>query len=279
MNNQSMDEENMNLRQSLVQLARADIERDYLCVRAKNQHGLSNVKVNQLNMGIILQGKKNINIHKEQMSLTAGDLIFMKPDTIIDAMNIPDVVTGEYLTIVVPICDEVIQAVQILWASPITNKTDDVLKFSIFDFATELFDWQQALFKHDLVKARMCIALILIELCRKGFADVLVLAPPKLSKIIYQWVYEDPQHNWLANEIETKLGMSSATLRRKLRSEGTSLREVLTQARLAKAIELLYSYKLPMKTIASKAGYQSLSTFRERFIQRYGFDPSILLLD
>ena len=279
--NKKIEYENneQNLHQSLVQLAHAEIEKDYLCVRAKNQHGLTHVKVNQLNMGIILRGQKHINHHQEQLNLSAGDIIFMKPDTIIDAMNIPDLATGEYLTIVVPICDEVIQAVQMIWATPITDKTNDVLKFTISDFSTELSDWQQALFKHDLVKARMCIASMLFQLCQRGYADVLVLAPPKLSKIIYQWIYENPQHIWQANEIEIKLGMSGATLRRKLSNEGTSLREVITQARLAKAIELLYSHKLPMKTIASKAGYQSLATFRERFVKRYGFDPSILLLE
>lgn len=277
MNNNIAYKEEINLHQSLVQLARADIERDYLCVRAKNQHGLSNVKVNQLNMGIILQGRKLINTQQVQFDLSAGDIIFMKPETIIEATNIPDSVSGEYLTIVVPICDEVIQATQMIWANPITDKTEEILKFSIFDFKNELSSWQEALFRHDLVKARMCIASMLIQLCQRGYADVLVLPSPKLTKIIYQWVYESPQHQWLSSEIETKLGMSSATLRRKLNNEGTSLREVITQARLAKALELLYSHKLPMKTIASKVGYQSLSTFRERFVQRYGFEPTLLL--
>jgi AraC-like DNA-binding protein len=31
-----------------------------------------------------------------------------------------------------------------------------------------------------------------------------------------------------------------------------------------------------MKTIAAKSGYQSVSIFRERFMQRYGVDPTVL---
>lgn len=268
-----------NLHESLVALARADIERDYLCIRAKKQHGLSNIQVNQLQMGIILHGEKQLNSPLVQMNLNSGDIIFMKPDTLIDATNIPEQYSGEYLSILVPICDEVIQATQMIWAKPILDKSSDVLKFTIADFSTELTEWQSALFQHDLAKARLCIASILLKLCQNGFADVLLLPPPKLAKIIYQWVFEDPQHNWLSSEIEMKLGISSATLRRKLSAEGTSLREVITQARLAKAIELLYSNKLPMKTIAAKSGYQSLEAFRERFIKRYGFDPSILVIE
>ncbi len=264
------------LYQSLVELARSDIERDYLCIRATKQHGLSNVQASQLHMGIILCGKKRLNSPLVQVNLSVGDILFIKPDTIIDATNIPEESIGEYLSIVVPICDEVIQAAQIIWAKPIIDKTADILKFTINDFSMELVEWQEALFQNNQVKARLCIASMLLKLCQYGFADVLLLPPPKLPKIIYQWVFADPEHNWLSNEIEMKLGMSSATLRRKLKAEGTSLRDVITQARLAKAIELLYSNKLPMKTIAAKSGYQSVSIFRGRFIERYGIDPAVL---
>ena len=34
----------------------------------------------------------------------------------------------------------------------------------------------------------------------------------------------------------------------------------------------------PMKTIAAKSGYQSVATFRARFMQRYQVDPNVLAL-
>ena len=267
------------LHSSLVALARADIAADYLCIRAKNQHGLTNVKVNQLQMGIILYGQKQLNIPTKQLNLGAGDIVIMKPDTIIDAVNIPDQETGEYLTILVPICEEVIKAAQMIWAKPITDKTAEVLKFSIHDFSTQLTEWQTALFCNDWVKARLCITAILIQLCQKNYADVLIVPPPKLSKTIHEWVSEEPQRNWQSRDIEMRLGMSGATLRRKLSHENTSLRETIAHARLAYAIGLLYSSKLPMKTVAAKSGYQSVATFRERFLQRYGIDPSVLSVE
>lgn len=267
------------LHQSLVALARADIARDYLCIRATRQHGLSHLKVNKLHMGIVLQGQKHIKSQNQQLHLTAGDLFIMKPDIIVDAVNIPDAETGEYLTILVPFCEQVIQAAQMIWATPIIDKTEDILKFSIDDFSGHLSTWQEGLFEQDLVKARLCITSILVQLCQQHYADVLIVPPAKLSKIIHQWVVEDPQHHWQSHDIEMRLGMSSATLRRKLSQEETSLRETISHARLAYALELLYSNKLPMKTIAAKSGYQSVATFRERFMQRYDVDPAVIAIE
>lgn len=263
---------------SLVSLARADMARDYLCIRAKNQHGLANIQVNQLHMGMILHGQKQLKLHHQQVNLSAGDLFIIKPDTVADTVNIPDPETGEYLTILVPMCEEVIQAAQMIWAKPITDKTEAILRFSIHDFAPHLLSWQTALFEQDLVKARLSIAAILVQLCQQQCSDVLIVPAPQLSKRIYQWVLEQPQHAWQSSEIEARLGLSSATLRRKLSQEQTSLREIITHARLAYALELLYSNKLPMKTIAAKSGYQSVATFRTRFMQRYQVDPNVLAL-
>ncbi|MGN5763090.1 helix-turn-helix domain-containing protein [Acinetobacter calcoaceticus] len=266
------------LHRSLVSLAHADMARDYLCIRAKNQHGLANIQVNQLHMGMILHGQKQLTLHHQQVNLRTGDLFIIKPDTVADTVNIPDPETGEYLTILVPMCEEVIQAAQMIWAKPITDKTEAILRFSIEDFASHLLAWQKALFEQDLVKARLSIAAILVQLCQQQCADVLIVPAPQLSKRIYQWVLEQPQHVWQSSEIEARLGLSSATLRRKLSQEQTSLREIITHARLAYALELLYSRKLPMKTIAAKSGYQSVATFRTRFMQRYQVDPNVLAL-
>jgi len=268
--------ENDDLHQSLLALAQAGLAQDYLCIRSRNQHGLSHFKVNKLHMGMVLRGQKKINTQSTQVHLSAGDLFILKPDIITDAVNIPDVKTGEYLTILVPFCEEVIQAAQMIWAKPITDKTADILKFSIDDFSTALFTWQDALFKQDLVKARLTITSILVQLCQQHYADVLIIPPSKLSKIIHQWVIDEPQYHWRSSDIEMRLGMSSATLRRKLSQEETSLRETITHARLTYALELLYSSKLPMKTIAAKSGYQSVATFRERFIAHYHVDPAVI---
>ncbi|OUY08187.1 helix-turn-helix domain-containing protein [Acinetobacter populi] len=275
----NMQHEISDLYSSLVALAKADVARDYLCIRAKNQHGLSSVKVNQLHLGIIVSGEKKVNMQNLKMSLLAGDILIMKADAIIDAVNIPDQHTGEYLTILVPVCEEVIQATQLIWAKPITDKSNDIFKFSIRDFALELSTWQAALFNHDLAQARLCIVGILLKLCQSGHADILVIPAPNLSKKIYQSVMNEPQRDWQSRDIEMQMALSGATLRRKLSAEGTTLRETITHARLAYALSLLYSKNLPLKSIAAKSGYHSVAVFKHRFYQRYGFDPQVLSMN
>ncbi|MCW0450870.1 hypothetical protein NB706_003704 [Xanthomonas sacchari] len=52
------------------------------------------------------------------------------------------------------------------------------------------------------------------------------------------------------------------------------MRELLTDARLAHAMQLLYTTRWPLKTVAAHAGYRSVRSFSQRFQQRYGLDPA-----
>ena len=70
--------------------------------------------------------------------------------------------------------------------------------------------------------------------------------------------------------------MSEATIRRHLAAEGTSLRQVVVEARLSVALELLYTTRLPIKTVATRVGYASPSSFVRRFVERYGIEPTMI---
>ena len=70
------------------------------------------------------------------------------------------------------------------------------------------------------------------------------------------------------------MGMSGATLRRRLAAEGASLRRLVAEARLAQALVLLQTTRLPVKSVAQRVGYASVSAFTRRFGERYGADPS-----
>ncbi|MNU07223.1 Helix-turn-helix domain protein [compost metagenome] len=54
------------------------------------------------------------------------------------------------------------------------------------------------------------------------------------------------------------------------------MRELIIDARLAHAMQLLYTTRLPLKTVAARAGYRSLSSFNKRFNARYGLDPAAI---
>ncbi len=79
---------------------------------------------------------------------------------------------------------------------------------------------------------------------------------------------------WTANRIAGELAQSEATLRRRLAAEGTSLTELLADARMAMALTLLQATTEPVSQIALAVGYESPSRFAMRFRQRFGFAPT-----
>ena len=83
-----------------------------------------------------------------------------------------------------------------------------------------------------------------------------------------------PDHDWTGPEIAGQLGVSEATLRRRLQEEGVSLREVLTDIRMTHAMGLLQSSNMPVSAIAASAGFESQSRFAIRFRSRFGFPPT-----
>lgn len=74
--------------------------------------------------------------------------------------------------------------------------------------------------------------------------------------------------------MEEQFALSGATLRRRLAAEDTSLRQLLTEARLAHGMQLLYTTDLPLKTVAARAGYRFAASFSKRFAEQYGLAPT-----
>lgn len=83
-----------------------------------------------------------------------------------------------------------------------------------------------------------------------------------------------PGYGWTGPEIATRLGVSEATLRRRLQDEGVNLREVLTDIRMTHAMGLLQSSDMPVSAIAASSGFESQSRFAIRFRSRFGFPPT-----
>lgn len=80
--------------------------------------------------------------------------------------------------------------------------------------------------------------------------------------------------DWTAERVARELALSEATLRRRLANEGTSLSELLVEARMATALTLLQATAQPVSEIAATVGYESPSRFAVRFRQRFGFAPT-----
>lgn len=258
---------------SLLLLADCPQAQDYVCISARREHGVRSAHIDRPTLAVVLRGHKRLRGQGEALSLQAGDLfLFMRP-TRIDAFNWPDG-DGLYLTITLPLCDEVLTAARTLWAQPVAQGGPDVVALPAQRVADPLSAWAQALRQGEYGLARAALASLLVRLCTMGHTAMLLPPPPSLAMRIRALVAAAPQRDWRSADFEAELGMSGATLRRHLAAEGGSLLDVITDARLACAMHLLYTTRWPVKTVAARVGYRSVPSFTRRFAARYGLEPA-----
>ncbi|MCV6597494.1 MAG: AraC family transcriptional regulator [Mangrovicoccus sp.] len=74
-------------------------------------------------------------------------------------------------------------------------------------------------------------------------------------------------------QVAAGLHVSERTLRRRLAQEGTSFRDLYTEARLSIAYELLKTTGLTVAAVAWRTGYSEPSSFVRAFSRRYGHPP------
>lgn len=115
---------------------------------------------------------------------------------------------------------------------------------------------------------------VVLNLYVMGHHALLRARQPSSAMKIRRMVAGKPPHPWSAAEIEELTGLSGPTLRRHLANESTSLCEIIADARISEALRLLMTSALPVKTVAGKVGYNSVTSFSKLFSERYGIEPS-----
>jgi AraC-like DNA-binding protein len=96
---------------------------------------------------------------------------------------------------------------------------------------------------------------------REQLADRLRVALPRVLSIV---------------DAARQLGMSARSLRRHMADEQASFSEVLDQVQRERALQLIEKPELPLKTVASEAGFQSMSGFQRAFRRWTGGSPGRL---
>ena len=263
----------------LAQLATlADCQRadGYACVSARREHGASSVEIPQPQFAILLQGRKQVRTAQQSLELAPGDIFLISRRCRIDVVNIPDPQSGIYLSAIVPFCAEALSAARTLWNEPLPDAGDALAQLALAEYGTTLLQWRQALEAGHYTEARLALAALAVAFCRRGHGSLLIPPEPGLGERIRDLVAAQPERDWQSRDFEQHLGLSGATLRRRLASERLGLRELISDARLAHAMQLLYTTQLPLKTVAARVGYRSLGSFNKRFSTRYGLEPAAI---
>ena len=248
----------------------------YACVYARREHGIRSARLNQRVLAVVLHGCKHLRGNGFDMHRQRGQAFVITRATQCDAFNWPAPESGLYRTLMLPLCDEVLAAARLLRMQPATPQGAAIVGVSLDDLHQELNAWVDGMHRGDATSARLALTALVLRLCTLGHTQVLAPAPPTLADAIREQVSTQPERNWRSADFEAALALSGATLRRRLSAENTTLSDTITEARLTHAMQLLYTTRWPIKTVAARSGYRSVSSFSQRFRQRYGLEPAAI---
>jgi len=107
-----------------------------------------------------------------------------------------------------------------------------------------------------------------------GYKNIAALGKqPFLSYKIHDLFIKNEFQNMTVQKICDMLFMSESTLRRKLRHENQSIKEIKANAQLGYGLHLLQTTLSSIQNIAEQCGYQTHSRFTENFKNRFGLTP------
>lgn len=225
---------------------------------------------------MVRRGRKVIQSAQRQFTLDAGEAIAIAQGEVFDFENIP-ADDGDYearwLTIDPSVVAEFRNAAESRCVSParVLGRMGEGLSVA-FEAAVDALHDDNDL--PDLViRHRVSELLAWLNTAGMRFADQ---PQDSFGARIRRLAGGDPSGSWQAGEIAGQLGVSEATLRRRLQQEGTNLRTVLNDVRMTHAMQLLQSSRMPVSEIAASAGFESQSRFAIRFRSRFGFPPSAI---
>lgn len=245
-----------------------------LRVNVKQEHTLSAVNFDAPVLVILIQGHKRIRTSEGWLAFNAGEGFLVPESMALDIENNPDPVSGWYSAIGVQLAESVLGAARQLLLEPVTDTARPLASVGLDEHVDDLMAWLDALERGDLPRARYVMTGVVLRLYAQGHRGLLYPSAPTLSVRIRTMVTADPRRDWSSADLESTLAVSGATLRRHLAAEGRNLREVIAEARLSHGLTLLLSTDLPVKSVAARVGYTSVSAFIKRFRERYGVEPS-----
>jgi AraC-like DNA-binding protein len=214
-------------------------------------------------------------------ALAAGDVALLGAGTRPDIGNRPDPASGRYAALALSLGPWAVNAFRQHYAALAAQRPapglpwqlcrqDDTLAATIRHAAAGL--------DHPAISVRVaghrCVE-VLAALAERG----LYLPPDDdhgTAARVRALIAARPHVPWGAADMARTLGLSEATLRRRLAAENTSFRDIAAEVRLTHGLMLLQTTRAPILQIALDCGYESPSRFASRFRDRFGMSPSEL---
>lgn len=215
----------------------------------------------RLSIVVIVEGSKEVISMGRQQRFGAGTVLVLPAGWRGDVVNDPDPASGAYRAIFIDFPDMLLRRAEacvppVRGSGRLDIALDTALAEAIRHAGDGLADGslQTQLVEHRVLE-------ILIALGLRGALPPRVQTTADAIGALVRW---QPDRSWTADLIAAELRTSNATLRRRLRLEGTSLRRVIAAQRMAMAETMLAEDGLSLRQAALATGYRSPRRFAER---------------
>jgi AraC-like DNA-binding protein len=235
-----------------------------------HEQTLLNVPIAKPLLIVVISGDKKLGKDSEFIC-HSGEFVFLSDSPAIDMRNIPK--GNSYFALLIEFDYEDFNG--------IPGSARDKSEYFIGDTKPELEKCLQQFIEcsswasEKIISARKNEILLLLH--DLGYKNVVSMAGNrqisyKLHKLFHKRQFQDVTTSYCCEH----LAMSESTLRRKLKAEGTSLRDIKSRARLGLGLHLLQTTSESISLVSEKCGYQSQSRFTEQFKRHFGLTPSEL---
>lgn len=250
---------------------------DLLLVSTRRLQHIQRVPTHVPALILVLQGSKLLYPDGEQTIYTPQHAIAMRAGCALDMTNLPP--PGEaYLAlsfIFKPPLLERFKRAYPEWSAPALAVPPQLQRLSnrhaLDSLALSLLE---RMGKNNALLQTHLLLEILMQGLLDGGSNLLWQVEPDLGSRLRHWLSSDPSREWRADDLAELLQIDASTLRRQLRRQGTSFRQLLEEVRLNHGLSLLQGHHLPVGEVSQRCGYASPSRFAARFRQRFGLPPS-----
>lgn len=246
-------------------------------VSASKMHRLHHVKLFYPAICHITQGSKVIIQDDRRLVATPDELIIIPAHTPMEIINQP--AQGVFHSDLLLLSPDTIAEFKTRYLQSWPRSRTDSLCAPLSEGLAFMWDNLLQAVRHDLpeeLQKHQAFGLLLALLHDGAAGPLLIERSVNLTEQVRQFIMLSPARAWTAQDVASRLAMSVPTLRRRLREESQSFRQIMEEVRMAVALSQLQSTRLPIGEIAMQCGYLSSSRFTARFRQHYGCLPKTL---
>lgn len=233
------------------------------------QERLASIRLERPVLGVLLSGAKEVWRGLGHERLSAGTLFALPARIALDVVNDPDPRSGTYQSLIIEITLDMIAdsppgPTAALSAGAAIPLRPELIEAVAHAAAAITEGPAAAPVRHARVSELLAL------LSEEPTARVLFNL--SAADRVAQLIRTKPEHPWRSDAVARSLGMSQATLRRRLREEGSGFSDILRRERMHAARRLL-DRGMASGLAATAVGYASRTHFARAYRTTFGRNP------